>query len=192
MGPKNFSEIFQHSSWEHLRPSRFDPQTGPPRRTASIRTQEGGCSGPWASSRIRLGSRAPPQGAHQVRQPLRPVAQGEPPPVSQQAGRGAAQLLKGAVGLPGLAPVPAVSRLEVGGIGDDQVEPAGRQGHLPPVRLEDRPLQAAVGQVLPGTLGRPLLPPTPVRESPPPGPPASGADSRSLSPGRTPASPASL
>ena len=58
---------------------------------------------------------APPQGAHQVRQPLRPVAQGEPPPVSQQAGRGAAQLLKGAVGLPGLAPVPAVSRLEVGG-----------------------------------------------------------------------------
>ena len=26
---------------------------------------------------------APPQGAHQVRQPLRPVAQGEPPPVSQ-------------------------------------------------------------------------------------------------------------
>ena len=92
---------------------------------------------------------APPQGAHQVRQPLRPVAQGEPPPVSQQAGRGAAQLLKGAVGLPGLAPVPAVSRLEVGGIGDDQVEPAGRQGHLPPVRLEDRPLQAAVGQVLP-------------------------------------------
>ena len=101
---------------------------------------------------------APPQGAHQVRQPLRPVAQGEPPPVSQQAGRGAAQLLKGAVGLPGLAPVPAVSRLEVGGIGDDQVEPASRQGHLPPVRLEDRPLQAAVDQVLPGTLGRPLLP----------------------------------
>lgn len=86
------------------------------------------------------------------------MAQGEPPPVSQQAGRGAAQLLKGAVGLPGPAPVPAVSRLEVGGIGDDQVEPASRQGHLPPVRLEDRPLQAAVDQVLPGTLGRPLLP----------------------------------
>ena len=54
---------------------------------------------------------APPQGAHQVRQPLRPVAQGEPPPVSQQAGRGAAQLLKGAVG-------PRPRRVQAGSRGD--------------------------------------------------------------------------
>ena len=40
---------------------------------------------------------AGPEGAHHIRQPFRPVAQGKPPPIPHQSGGGGAQLLQGTV-----------------------------------------------------------------------------------------------
>ena len=61
MGPKIFLKFFSTPVGSTCAPHGSIRRPGRPRRTASIRTQEGGCSGPWASSRIRLGSRPLPR-----------------------------------------------------------------------------------------------------------------------------------
>ena len=113
-----------------------------------------------------------PQGTQYVAQPLRPVAQGEPPPVFQQPPGGGAQLLQSPMELhPGGVFPPPAARGKVGRVGHHQVEDPGGEGGLPPVPQDEFPRQAVGRQVVPGGPGGQGVPLHPGQRQPlgPPG-----------------------
>lgn len=94
------------------------------------------------------------EGAQDVCQPLRAVAQGKTTPVFHQPSGGGAQLLQ-RTGLlaPGrAAALPAVHGI-VGRVGDNQVKASRREGSGTQVAGEDLSRQTVGLQILPGSLG---------------------------------------
>ena len=95
-----------------------------------------------------------PEGAEDVRQPLRTVAQRKTAPVFYQPPGGGAQLRQGAKLLaPGGAAALPAAHGEIGRVGYHQVEAPGGEGFPPQVTGENFPGQTVGFQVFPGNAG---------------------------------------